>query len=357
MTRISDDRPWVLYHAVSSYQLLEVMLHRLTMHPQAHAVLLLPDFIEDKYPRFKRLRRFFDRVSLFPYQQIPHKSEEQILADTSRFAERLLPNGLHLFSAVYVAGAHFYFSLYLLQNRIPFDVFEDAAGMLSRPDELYAALAAKFPLHADLAAKYGLLDGSHPGIRRVICLKRAQTREVTGDRYVNFSVEQALEELPDTERNRVIRFFLRRKIRTSAEAVLLTQQFSNQGLLKAEEQMQLYAGLRDGPLRGVRLIIKKHPDDPLSYKTVFPEAQVIQAVFPAELLPYVFRKKPETVFTWSSAGCENLRGHFRICKLGGEGHGGKTAAAGGGFGLPATDGGASANESPGIRPSGSAFDR
>lgn len=357
MTRISDDRPWVLYHAVSSYQLLEVMLHRLTLHPRAHAVLLLPDFITGKYPRYTRLRRFFDRVALFPYQQIPHGSEAQILADTDRFARRLLPEGPDVFSAIYVAGAHFYFSLYLLHNRIPFDMFEDAAGMLSRADELYAALAAKFPLHAALARQYGLLDGSHPGIRRVICLKRAQTRDVSGERYVDFAVEEALENLSAKQRNRVIRFFVRRQIRTGAEAILLTQQFSNQGVLGEEEQCRLYAGLRDGPLRGVRLILKKHPDDPLSYETVFPEAEVIRTVFPAELLPYVFRKKPETVYTWSSTGCENLRGHFRICKLGGERHGGQTDAAGGRIGLSAADGGASAAESPDAECGGSAPDR
>lgn len=357
MSRISDDRPRVLYHAISSYQLLEVLLHRLTVHPRARAVLLLPDFITGKYPQYKRLRRFFDRVALFPYTRIPHGSEAQILADTARFARRLLPEGPDAFSAVYVAGAHFYFSLYLLENRVPFTMFEDAAGMLSRADELYAALAAKFPLHAELAAKHGLLDGRNPGIDRVICLKRAQTRAFAGERYLDFSVEEALAGLPPKERGRVIRFFLRRKIRTKAEAILLTQQFANQGVLGEAEQLRLYAGLREGPLRGVRLLIKKHPDDPLSYEAVFPGAEVIRAVFPAELLPYVFKRKPERVYAWDSTGCENLRGHFQICKLGGTPHGGQTDAAGGRFGLPTFDGGASAAECPDARRGGSAPDR
>lgn len=346
MSRTSDSRPRVLYHAISSYQLLEVLLHRLHVHPDAYALLILPDFITDKYPRYTRLRRFFDRVVLFPYTRIPHGNEAQIRADTARFARLLLPEGPDAFSAVYVAGAHFYFSLYLLESGVPFTMFEDAAGMLSRAEELRAALAAKFPLHAELAAKYGLLDGSHPGIGRVICLKRAQTRELVGTRVVDFSVEQALEGLSSKTRKRVIRLFLRRKIRTGAEAVLLTQQFSNQGVLGEKEQLRLYAGLRDGPLRGMRLLIKKHPDDPLSYEKVFPGAEVIRAAFPAELLPYVFKRKPERVYAWDSTACENLRDHFVICKLGGTPHGGQTDAAGGRFGLPDPDGGASAAEPP-----------
>ena len=51
MTSTSDKSAAVLYHAVSSYQLLEVILHRLTIHPRGTAVLLLPDFIREKYPQ------------------------------------------------------------------------------------------------------------------------------------------------------------------------------------------------------------------------------------------------------------------------------------------------------------------
>lgn len=50
------DAPLVLYHAVSSYQLLEVMLHRLQFHSRDRAVLLLPDFITRKYPQYRKLR-------------------------------------------------------------------------------------------------------------------------------------------------------------------------------------------------------------------------------------------------------------------------------------------------------------
>lgn len=332
----------VLYHAVSSYQLLEVMLHRLVMHPRDNAVLLLPDFIKEKYPQYKKLtRRFFNRVYLFPYLHIPHGSEEQVMADTSRHVQALFPEGLSAFSSIYVAGAHFYFSLYLIQQRIPFVFFEDAAGMFSRPDELFTPLSAKYPLHAAIAQKYGLFNGSHPLIQRVICLKRIQTRDVSGSRYVDFSVEDALLALPEKQRNAIIHFFLHHRIRTNAEAILLTQQFSNLGLLCRDEQIRLYENLRDGVLHGIRLIIKKHPDDTLSYATIFPGAAVIKEIFPAELLPYVFRRKPATVFTWDSTGCDNLGKHFQICKLGEMTYGSQTDFAGGEFGLSAFDSGPS----------------
>lgn len=310
-------RPMVLYHAISSYQLLEVMLHRMAFHQREKAVLILPDFIVGKYPQYRKLasRRFFDEVYLFPYLHIPHRDEERILQDVIRFYKEKIPYDISSFSEVYIAGAHFYFSLYLLHCRIPFAFFEDAAGMLSHPEELHRALSKKFPVHAATARKYGLYDGGHPLVRRIICLKRAQTRDVSGEKYVDFSVEKTLQALSLPERKKVIRFFLRHRLRAQGNSILLTQHFANLGLMSEEEQKRLYERLRDGALRGVRLIVKPHPDDTLDYREIFPDAYVIRQIFPAELLPYVFREKPEVLYTFDSTGCENLSSHFRIQKI------------------------------------------
>lgn len=319
----TSDRPVVLYHAVSSYQLLEVLLHRLLYNPRAKAVLILPDFIMQKYPRYKRLRRFFERVILFPYLHIPHIDEAGIFAAVERKADEMLPLPLEDFSAVYMAGAHFYFSLILIRRQVPFYFFEDAAGMYSRGTELYENLAKGYPLHAAIAQQYGLFDGSQPLIRQIICLKEAQTLPVSGDRFADFSVERALEGLSGRQRRRVVRFFLRRKIRTRAEAILLTQQLARLGCMSWEQQTDLYREYARGPLQGVRLLIKKHPDDTLDYTDIFPGAEQIRSVFPAELLPYVFvGARPSHIYTFTSTGCENLKEHFIIHRLGGKEHAG-----------------------------------
>ena len=315
MNRISDK--YVLYHAVSSYQLLEVILHRLLYHKNDHSVLILPDFISRKYPQYQRLKKahFFDEVYLFPYLKIPHESEETVKNSVRRAYERLIPHEIKAFSDVYVAGAHFYFSLYLIDQRVPFTFLEDAAGMLSRWEELYRALKINYPFHAEIALKYGLFNGDNPWIRRVICLKRAQSQDVSGEHYLDFSVEDALAKLPYLERERLIHFFVRKKIRTSAEAVLLTQHYANLGVMSAKEQEYLYRRLRETVLKNQRLIIKVHPDDTLDYQAIFPESQVIKDVFPAELLPYLLRKKPPVIYTFDSTGCENLQKHFCIKKI------------------------------------------
>lgn len=317
------DKKSVLYHAVSSYQLLEVLLHRLQFHRDDYAVLILPDFITKKYPHYKRLVRagFFDEVFLFPYLKISHYSEQQIKADTARLYRQTIPHEITEFSEIYVAGAHFYFSLYLLERNLAFTMFEDAAGMLSRPEVLYEALCVSYPLHAQLGKKYQLFDGGHPLIREIICLESAQTRELPMGKIQNFSVEETLETFSYSERRRIIRLFLRRRIRGKGSGILLTQHFANLRIMSEEEQRKLYRGIAKSlPQKG--LFIKKHPDDTLDYREIFPGATVIKPVFPAEFLPYVFRKKPDIIYTFDSTGCENLKRHFIIRKMRREPHDG-----------------------------------
>lgn len=311
------DTPVFLYHAISSYQLLEVILHRFTYHAKEKAVLILPDFIIEKYPQYRKLENlgFFDEVYLFPYLRIPHREETYIFEDVERCFSQRIPYEITDFSEIYVAGAHFYFSLYLIQNHIPFVFFEDAAGMLSRWKELYTALLSTFPIHAEIARKYGLFSGENPWVRRIICLKRAQSIDVSARRFQDFSVEEALERLPAKKRKRLIRFFIKHRLRLRGDAILLTQHFANLGIMDEAAQKQLYERVRGALPQNLRLLIKKHPDDTLDYREIFPHAAVIKEVFPAELLPYVFLHKPETLYTINSTGCENLQEHFQIKKI------------------------------------------
>ncbi|MGI6011838.1 MAG: polysialyltransferase family glycosyltransferase [Ruminococcus sp.] len=307
----------VLYHAVSSYQLLEVMLHRMLRHPRERAVLILPDFIKEKYPQYQKLKRkkFFDEVYLFPYLAIPHDSEEAIAMRVKKYYEKMIPHDIRGFCRVYVAGAHFYFTLYLLEKKISFCFFEDGAGMASRPGQLWEDLAKQYPLHAAIAKKRGLFDGSNPQVEKIICLKRAQTVEVNQEKYLDFSVEKELEGLNGKDRKKIIGFFIGHRIWTRAQGILLTQNFSGLGVMSPGEQISLYKNLAEDFLSHVPLIIKKHPDDPLDYRGIFPRTKVIRTVFPSELLPYVFFRKPKTVYAFNSTGCENLKDHFRIRQL------------------------------------------
>ena len=83
---------------------------------------------------------------------------------------------------------------------------EDAAGMLSRPEKLRRELGKKYPLHSAIAQKYGLFDGSHPLIKEIVCLKRAQSVREDRKHYVDFSVEDQLERIGSAKRERFCAF-------------------------------------------------------------------------------------------------------------------------------------------------------
>ena len=83
-----------------------------------------------------------------------------------------------------------------------------------------------------------------------------------------------------------------------------------------EEQLALYRALGEGPLAGERLLIKKHPDDPLDYRQAFPGAEVVAEKFPAELLPWAFRgKRPRRVCAFGSSALANLGESFETLRL------------------------------------------
>lgn len=302
----------VLYHAVSAYQLLEVLLHRILVHPNEPAVLVVPDFIKEKYPNIMLIasRRLFDRVGLFPYTQIPHTTEPEITARALNAWEVLF--GDTRFSRIYVAGAHFYFSLCLIQKGLPFSMFEDAAGMLTRPRTLFASLLKTYPVQAAIAAKYGLFTGEHPLVQTVICLTRAQAFMPQSVRCENFCVEDALEALSKKQRRKIVSLFVRAPIHTQANAVFLTQQLSALGILSGEEQHTFYRALFASLPENTRLFLKVHPDDKTDYTALLPDAQICTAPFPSELLPYVLTPLPKSLYTAGSTGYHNLMHHFRV---------------------------------------------
>ena len=112
----------------------------------------------------------------------------------------------------------------------------------------------------------------------------------------------------------MLKFFIHEAIKTKAKIILLTEQFSNLGIMSLYEQEQKYLALKS-VLDKKTVIIKKHPDDTLDYTKIFNKVEIIQQSFPAELLPYVFKKNPTTIITFSSTSCENLQRNFKIVKL------------------------------------------
>ena len=301
-----------LYHCATMYQVLEAIVHSERVHREEYNVLLLADFSTKKYHDFRELEAFFDEVRLFPYRSISN-NPDTILEEVESAYQNSVPYEIAQFEHIYVAASYYYFSLYLIANRIRFHLFEDGGGILSKPKVLYEIIRDVTPVMAEIAQTYGLLDGRNEYVIDVICNFSAQSFIADDPKWRDFDPALEITRLsPETVR-RILHFFRLEPICDIPEnaALVFTQQFANLYTTSREDQIAIYQVSADFFLPDQPLIIKPHPDDTVDYGPIFPEARVIRGRFPAELMPVLLDRVPETSFTVSSSSVRNIRSIFR----------------------------------------------
>ena len=227
---------------------------------------------------------------------------------------QIVPYNINEFSKIYVAGVHFYFTLYLIEEKISFAAFEDAYGMLCKGDMLYRNLKKTFPVHADLAQQYGLFDMSSPYIDSVICATQPTNKFFNTKPVILFNLYNVFFSLPFLKRHLIIRFFVKKKIHLQDNAVLiLTQHFYNLGVMSKEQQLSVYTLICNNLFNNKKIYIKKHPDDNLQYDKLGKNITTIDSIFPSELLPIISNTKSLDLFTISSTGLSLIKNYFRSC--------------------------------------------
>ena len=298
----------ILYHAISSYQILCTITHKLLFYPHCKAILILPDFITEKYPQYMKLVELgiFDEVYLFPYLQIGH-DKAHVSKRTSYYYSLLIPHDLNEFEDIFIAGAHFYFSLCLIDSKVRFHFFEDAPGMIHKSNILYNNLKKAYPTNAFIAHENKMFDGNNPLVIDIYCRSAGNCNKT----YKEFLLTKWLKTLRRTNQKKILSFFGLDYIKTKKNSiVLLTQQFSNLGIMTYMQQKDLIEILVAKLLHYGNVIIKRHPDDKVQYD--FPsDTLIISIPFPAELLPLVFKPAPQSIVTISSTAIEELKGAFK----------------------------------------------
>lgn len=302
----------ILYQALSSYQILECIVHRQVYHREEKCILILGTYITERMPRYRELetKKLFDEVYLFRFGGY-RGSEEKIIREVGEELRKTLPYDIRSFEKILAAGIHTYLQVYLISEKIPFEMFEDGSGALSRPWILAEIHRKSAPGRYSLIEQYGLYDHRSPLITKKYCDMRSQEPDFEDERAVDFQVMERFRELPERMQKIVRGVFDVPELEGEADAVLLlTQQFANLGQLSLEGQISIYRHLFDYYLRGRKVLIKPHPDDILYYDSLFPEAEIIRERFPSELPPLALREFPGTVCTVSSTGINLIRREF-----------------------------------------------
>lgn len=296
----------ILYHAITSYHLLNAMVHSAVYKEEA--TIVLSQWLPEKFPNIKELEDFFDKVIIVDANfRFFHSAN----ATSDYFRSYLID--MDSFSEIYVWGAQFSMGFFLAEEHIPFVCCEEAAGLLSRP-EILEAIEKNDPLKGKYywdAKELGLYDVTAESVKGILCNVSAQKSSfVVSEKVIDFNITKELMKLSEEKREQIVSFFLpeKNKIEIKREAtLLLTQHFANLKVLSFEQQVLIYQLFVDYFIGDRPLAIKPHPDDLMYYTQIFPEAQIVREKFPAEFMPIIFEQQLNCIATISSTAIYNLR--------------------------------------------------
>lgn len=303
----------VLYYATTYYQLLCCILHRLKNPKQTKYILVVDQFIEKNCPNMKYLlsERYFNEYYSLKFIPIKSKNENELLGFFAKEYKEKVPYSLNDFEAIYLAGAHSWFGVYVSMLGLHFSMFEECCAILSKVEKLQDNVQKTSVFQAELDTKYGLFEGDSPQIDKVLCNFDKQNDIGLSDKCVEFDVMKELDSLTNEEREKILRVFTSmKKIQIEKDATLLiTQHFFNLNIMSWDDQVRLYTMLVDYFGRG-KLLIKTHPADIMDYENIFPDAIVIRETIPIELLLYIFSDIPKTAISVSSTATNTIEDKF-----------------------------------------------
>lgn len=302
----------ILYHVISSYQLLNAMVHKASVHENDKCAIIISTWLVDKFPNYDELNNFFDKVIVMDARVNPSNDYHE---KNKRYCEELLQKEnlcINDFSEIHVMGYHYSFGAYLSHNNIRHNFWEDAAGLLSKPEVLINLNRNGFPAFAEFCEKEKLYDGTADGIEKRYCNYSAQREGFDFSNTVDFDVIGMFGNLSKEKQSKIRAFFCNIEALDVAEKsiLVLTQQLFSLRVLSFEEQILIYQLFIDYFFENENIVFKPHPDDYLYYGLLFPGSKVIRQKFPSELLPSLFKNKPKTIATISSTAISSLKNHF-----------------------------------------------
>lgn len=303
----------VLYSVITTYQLLESIVHKLNYNKNEKAILMMSQWCASKYPWYKELTCFFEKVIIFE----GHYTYSEALEDelNSYFGKLFLENQIEInnFNQIHLLGAEHAFGAYIFANQINNYFWEEGAGALSKKDSMLELFEKAHGYEkANYQINSHLGDGETDFVIKRYYNRYFQFKDIDGDNLEHFDIAEELEKTDVKDREQLLEIFYgSEKIDSDHEyALLLTECFANLSIMSWEEQLLSYKYLVDFFLFDYKLLVKPHPDDLMYYELEFSECEVIRKKFPAELLPFIFLNKPSVVATSSSTSIYGLRRQF-----------------------------------------------
>ena len=154
--------------------------------------------------------------------------------------------------------------------------------------------------------------GTHKIIKKIY-LTQNEVPEVIKNKTEVIDMKKLWADKTDEEKNKILEIYNIKDIINSIESdpiLLLTECFSEDGLLSLDEEIHIYKELIKNQNTN-NIIIKTHPRETKNYKDIFPEFSVINQPFPIEILKCV-DINIQKVITIASSATLNLADECEI---------------------------------------------
>lgn len=311
----------IIYYAMTKFHLIFSIVHKRKTYGDQDAVLFLYSGLQGVEEEYERILAagFFREIDLVPeielkrdWTPLNDKSDESEIRENVRRlvrnVEEWLPIPLSGNNAIYLANDHWALGLYCIWKNIPYHYYEDGVGMLSKPEYSRELVYRMNRTHAIVASYMGAFGQNDLVVEKIGDLEN-QTEGFADEKAVHFSLKDELRQLSGEDMGRLLAIFDAPKLsEQEGVTLLLTEHFVNMRRLTIEGQRELYALLVDFFCVSPRLCVKPHPNDfQISYRQIFPEAEMISRFFPSELLPFCFDRKLDLALAACSTSVYGLQ--------------------------------------------------
>ena len=305
----------ILYHAITTYHIFKFVIHKLLFHPDERAVLLIPNFLVQKPIGLLDMDvSIFNEVYFFSWEGNTSKTNSEKFFEELTFQiHKELNHKIEDFSEINVAHAGYSFGIWLAENNIPFQWFEEADGRLSQPEPIMKDDERLFPLRYQLALERGLYTGNNPSVIKKYVKKSSQIPNFYDPSAIDFDPVAEMKKFSQPQKKKLLQFFgVPLDLKFGKNSVLmLTQHFANLRTMSYEEHALCYQLTADYYLEGYNIYYKWHPSDLMPYPYFLEVKKMISGSFPSELLILVCDDLFEIGASINSTGIYNIES---ICK-------------------------------------------
>ncbi len=326
--RIRHKKKKVLYYALSNFQLLCCLLHKIIYNSKKDCILILSNYRKDKKELIKKSNLFTDVYLFDEKQPVSFWNDENIKVDyyspkqwkkfkkfVFSYTEKQLPFSVLGFGDYVFSSDIEPLGLFAIDKKIKYSYFEDSAGIFTRPEISKKNQETVFPHSKQKLIEKYPVNGKNKRITNIFLNKSAQIPGVPLPKNsVDFNVMELLKRLDDINYAKISNIFGTKKITLPNEktkTLLLTQQMAAFKKMSFEKQNSLYKMLADFFHLTECLVIKPHPDDTYSdYKKMFSDAIILDPKVPSEFLPSFSNSQYEAGITVTSASILNLKDYI-----------------------------------------------